>query len=43
MGATSIYLLAGETINLRALVSTTQNLTVSDTDNWVTIKSQGGV
>ena len=43
LGATSIYLLSGETIDIRGFLSTTQNLTTADLDNWVTIKSHGGV
>lgn len=42
-GATTLWLGRGETINIRGLVSTTQNLTADDTANWVTIKLIGGV
>jgi hypothetical protein len=42
-GASSLYLLAGDVIDLRVFVSTTQNLTTADVDNWLTIKSHGGV
>jgi hypothetical protein len=42
-GATTLYLLQGETVDLRGLLSTAQNLTAGSGDNWITIKSIGGV
>lgn len=42
-GATSLYLLAGDVVEIKVFVSTTQNLTSADLDNWITIKSIGGV
>lgn len=42
-GSTAIPLSKGDTINFRGLLSTTQNLTNTADDNWVSINSQGGL
>lgn len=41
-GSVQIALIKGDTINVRGLFSTTQNLTTSSSDNYIIITSQGG-